>query len=116
MATQWKLRHSPHYRMPEGPQKFVRRALQLAKTGVAMFIRTGFIEDAGRYERLFRDRLPSCVAEFVERVSIFRGRVDPPRIDSHRLLLADMADRRGRADPARVDTAMPEALGEGGGL
>lgn len=65
---------NPPFRLGE---EFVRRALQLAKSGVAMLVRTGFIEGAGRYERLFRDRPPSCVAQFVERVPILRGRVDP---------------------------------------
>ena len=65
---------NPPFRLGE---EFVRRALQLAKLGVAMLVRTGFIEGAGRYERLFRDRPPSCVAQFVERVPILRGRVDP---------------------------------------
>ncbi|PSJ20468.1 SAM-dependent methyltransferase, partial [Halomonas sp. ND22Bw] len=65
---------NPPFRLGE---EFVRRALQLARSGVAMLVRTGFIEGAGRYERLFKDRPPSCVAQFVERVPILRGRVDP---------------------------------------
>lgn len=65
---------NPPFRLGE---EFVRRALQFAKSGVAMLVRTGFIEGAGRYERLFKDRPPSCVAQFVERVPILRGRVDP---------------------------------------
>ncbi len=65
---------NPPFRLGE---EFVRRALELAKTGVAMLVRTGFIEGAGRYERLFKNQPPSCVAQFVERVPILRGRVDP---------------------------------------
>lgn len=65
---------NPPFRLGE---EFVRRALDLAGSGVAMLMRTAFIESAGRYERLFRDRPPSCVAQFVERVPILRGRVDP---------------------------------------
>lgn len=65
---------NPPFRLGE---EFVRRGLFLAKSGVAMLVRTGFIEGAGRYDRLFKDRAPSCVAQFVERVPILRGRVDP---------------------------------------
>lgn len=65
---------NPPFRLGE---EFVRRALRLAKSGVAMLVRTGFIEGSGRYERLFKNRPPSCVAQFVERVPILRGRVDP---------------------------------------
>jgi hypothetical protein len=65
---------NPPFRLGE---EFVRRALVLAKDGVAMLVRTGFIEGAGRYDRLFKDRAPTCVAQFVERVPILRGRVDP---------------------------------------
>jgi hypothetical protein len=56
---------------------FTLRALELATEGVAMLVRTQWIEGAGRYERLFRDRPPTLYAPFVERVPIIRGRWDP---------------------------------------
>lgn len=65
---------NPPFRLAE---EFARRALALARVGTAMLVRTGFIEGAGRYDRLFRNRAPSHVAQFVERVPILRGRVDP---------------------------------------
>lgn len=65
---------NPPFRLAE---EFARRSLDLARTGTAMLVRTGFIEGAGRYRRLFEHRPPSCVAQFVERVPILRGRVDP---------------------------------------
>lgn len=65
---------NPPFRLAE---EFVRVALGRASTGVAMLVRTGFVEGAGRYARLFGPHPPSCVAQFVERVPILRGRVDP---------------------------------------
>ena len=64
---------NPPFRLAE---EFARRALELARVGTAMLVRTGFIEGAGRYERLFKCRPPTIVAQFVERVPILRGRVD----------------------------------------
>lgn len=65
---------NPPFRLAE---EFARRAFGLAKVGTAMLVRTGFIEGAGRYDRLFRDCPPAIFAQFVERVPILRGRVDP---------------------------------------
>jgi hypothetical protein len=57
--------------------EFTLRALELASTGVAMLVRTQWIEGVGRYEKLFRDRPPTLYAPFVERVPIVKGRWDP---------------------------------------
>jgi hypothetical protein len=56
---------------------FTLRALQLAREGVAMLCRTTWLESAGRYEALFRDRPPAIYAPFVERVPMVKGRWDP---------------------------------------
>jgi hypothetical protein len=58
-------------------EAFAQRALSLAKTGVALLVRSGWLEGVGRYERLFRDRPPTLIAQFVERVPMVRGRWDP---------------------------------------
>ena len=52
-------------------------ALDLASEGVAMLVRTQWIEGIGRYEKLFRDRPPTIFAPFVERVPMVKGRWDP---------------------------------------
>jgi hypothetical protein len=65
---------NPPFRLAE---EFVRVSLAKAGCGVAMLVRTGFTEGAGRYRRLFRNTPPSLVAQFVERVPILKGRVDP---------------------------------------
>ena len=48
--------------------EFTLRGLDLATEGVAMLVRTQWIEGVGRYEQLFRDRPPTVYAPFVERV------------------------------------------------
>jgi hypothetical protein len=57
--------------------EFTLRALDLAAEGVAMLVRTQWIEGVGPYERLFRDRPPAVYAPFVERVPMVKGRWDP---------------------------------------
>ena len=57
--------------------EFTLRALELATEGVAMLVRTQWIEGVGRYEKLFRDRSPTLFAPFVERVPMVKGRWDP---------------------------------------
>ena len=57
--------------------EFTLRALDLAGEGVAMLVRTQWIEGIGRYEKLFRDRPPALYAPFVERVPMVKGRWDP---------------------------------------
>jgi hypothetical protein len=58
--------------------EFTLRALDLASAGmgVAMLVRTQWIEGIGRYEKLFRDRPPTLYAPFVERVPMVKGRWD----------------------------------------
>ena len=58
-------------------EDFVARALPIARHGVAVLVRTVFIESVGRWQRLFRDRPCTTFAQFVERVPIVKGRVDP---------------------------------------
>jgi hypothetical protein len=58
-------------------EKFVNLSLEIATRGVAILVRTVFIESVGRYERLFRERPPSVFAQFVERVPMVKGRLDP---------------------------------------
>ena len=58
-------------------EKFISEGLRVARVGVAMLVRTSFIESSGRYERLFSKQPPNIVAQYVERVPMVKGRVDP---------------------------------------
>jgi hypothetical protein len=64
---------NPPFRLAE---QFVNRGLELAGIGVAVLVRTVFLESIARYENLFRDRPPMIFAPFVERVPMVKGRLD----------------------------------------
>ena len=57
--------------------EFVATALGLAGEGVAMLTRMQFLESDERYRALYRQRPPALIAQFVERVPMGKGRVDP---------------------------------------
>lgn len=70
----WIITNPPFVRSLE----FTRRALDLARSGVAMFVRTQWAtEGIGRYEYLWRDRPPTRMAFFSERVPLCKGKWDP---------------------------------------
>jgi hypothetical protein len=57
---------------------FVKRALEVADVGVAMFVRSQWaVEGIERYEEIFRDTPPTLHAYFVERVPLCKGRWNP---------------------------------------
>jgi hypothetical protein len=56
---------------------FALRAIDLAHVGVAMLVRTQWLESVGRYQRLFEPRPPTIFAPFVERVPMVKGCWDP---------------------------------------
>ena len=58
-------------------EEFILRALDIARVGVAILARTVFIESVGRYNRLFSKTPPAKFAQFVERVPMVKGRLDP---------------------------------------
>ena len=57
-------------------QQFAATALERSRVGAALLVRTAFLESAERYDALFRDTPPSDVLQFVERVPMFKGRID----------------------------------------
>lgn len=61
---------NPPFRLAE---QFIARALEASTDGVAMFVRSAFLEGQGRYERLFSKNPPTYVLQFVERVMMFKG-------------------------------------------
>ena len=64
---------NPPFRLSE---KFVIRALEVAREGVAILARTVFIESIGRYRNLFEHTPPTKFVQFTERVPMIRGRLD----------------------------------------
>lgn len=80
--------------------EFTVRALDLAAEGVAMLVRMQWIEGAGRYEKLFRDRPPALYAPFVERVPMVKGRWDPDA--STATAYAWFIWRKRTSGPARI--------------
>ncbi len=64
---------NPPFRLAE---QFAIRTFDCAAVGVALFVRTQFLEGIGRHDRLFKPHPPSIIAQFSERVPIIRGRVD----------------------------------------
>jgi hypothetical protein len=61
-------------------EEFVLRALDIAREGVAIFARSVFIESIGRYRKIFEQMPPSKYAQFVERVPLVKGRIDPKAV------------------------------------
>lgn len=70
--TDWTITNPP-FRLAE---QFIERALDRSMAGVAVILRSAFLESVGRYERLFRDRPPTDVLQFVERVPMVKGKLD----------------------------------------
>lgn len=71
-AVDWVITNPP-FRLAE---EFVQRSLIVARVGVAVLVRTVFIESSGRYRALFEKNPPTKFAQFVERVPMVRARLD----------------------------------------
>ena len=57
--------------------EFAERAIVEARLGVALLVRTSWLEGVDRYQRLFSRYRPDWVAQFVERVPMVNGRWNP---------------------------------------
>lgn len=65
---------NPPFRLAE---QFIDRAFALRpRGGVAVILRTAFLEGIGRHQSLFSTNPPTVVAQFAERVPMVRGRPD----------------------------------------
>ncbi len=65
---------NPPFRLAE---EFILRALRTSRLGVAVIVRSAFLEGAGRHSRLFRPHPPRIILQFSERVVMHRGRLSP---------------------------------------
>ncbi len=72
-SAEWIITNPP-FKIAEA---IVLRALERATVGVAMLVRSVWLEGTGRYDRLFRNQPPAIVAQFCERVPMTKGRWDP---------------------------------------
>lgn len=64
---------NPPFRLAE---QFVITALARADYGVAMLVRTAFLESATLFNGLFQPYPPSDILQFVERVPMHKGKLD----------------------------------------
>lgn len=62
---------NPPFRLGE---QFARRAIETTNEGVALLVRTAFLESQDRF-KLYSERPPAVVAQFVERVPMVKGRL-----------------------------------------
>jgi hypothetical protein len=63
---------NPPFRLAE---QFIFRALETSREGVAVIVRSAFLEGVGRYRDLFKKRPPSNILQFSERVVMHKGRL-----------------------------------------
>lgn len=74
MPMDWIITNPP---FEDKAEVFTLRALELAQVGVAIFAQLRWLETIGRYLHIFRDRPPTLLAFFVERVPLCMGRWEP---------------------------------------
>lgn len=67
---------NPPFRLAED---FITHGLRLG-AGVAVLVRSAFLEGQARYERLFRETPPTFVCPFVERVVMWKGVLLDPEV------------------------------------
>jgi hypothetical protein len=63
---------NPPFRLAE---QFIARALETSDRGVAVIVRSAFLEGVGRYDRLFSQTPPTGVYQFSERVVMHKGKL-----------------------------------------
>jgi hypothetical protein len=89
---------NPPFSMAEA---FVQKALSVAKVGVAVIVRSVFLEGSGRYTRLFKSNPPQIIAQCVERVPMVKGRFDP-KASTATAYSWLVWEKHGRRDPQFV--------------
>lgn len=70
-SVDWTITNPP-FRLAE---QFIERALATSDCGVAMIVRSAFLEGVGRYRRLFSVHPPTHVLQFTERVVMHKGKL-----------------------------------------
>ena len=54
-------------------QQFIEKGLQIANKGVAMLVRTSFLEGTKRFKTLYLKHPPAMIAQFTERLPMVQG-------------------------------------------
>ncbi len=95
---------------------FALRGLEFAREGVALLVRSVWLEGAERYRSLFAKHPPAVVAQFVERVPITKGRWDPDASTATAYSWFVLVEARAGAgpnaagaDPARAACGLDQA-------
>ncbi|MDZ4393782.1 hypothetical protein [Cypionkella sp.] len=60
--------------------QFIARALATSLNGVAMLVRSAFIEGAERYDTLFKANAPHLILQFTERLVMHQSKVPNPNV------------------------------------
>lgn len=74
--TDWTITNPP-FRLA---QQFIEKARRTSSRGVAMFVRSAFLEGQERFGSLYSVDPPHVILQFTERVVIHRGKVVDPNI------------------------------------
>ena len=70
-SAEWTITNPP-FRLAE---QFIARALNTSTHGVAVIVRSAFLEGVGRHKTLFSVRPPSLILQFSERVVMHKGKL-----------------------------------------
>lgn len=73
VPVHWVITNPPFNRA----QQFIEQAQRIATVGVAMLVRTSFLEGVMRYQTMYMTNPPDIVAQFSERVPMVLGKCDP---------------------------------------
>ncbi|MBY6120241.1 hypothetical protein KUV64_13975 [Mameliella alba] len=76
-CTDWTITNPP-FRLA---QQFIERALETSDCGVAMLVRTSFLEGVTRHRELFTLSPPTDILQFTERVVMQKGVLRDPAVE-----------------------------------
>lgn len=76
-AVDWIITNPPFNTAIDFAERALLHPASKARIGVALLVRTAWLESSGRYDRLFSRTPPDAVGIFVERVPMVKGRWDP---------------------------------------
>lgn len=76
LSVDWTITNPP-FKLAE---EFINRALKTSRRGVAMLVRSAFLEGGDRYDGIFKDNPPHMVLQFTERLVMHQGKLVNPNI------------------------------------